>query len=51
MRELSKIEAVNVREVWAHEENDFTPWLAEHLPKLKAVLHPRLERIMGGASS
>ena len=26
---LSKLERVPLREVWKHEANDFTPWLAE----------------------
>ena len=42
--ELGALEQVDVREVWRHEAQDFTPWLAENLDKLSAVLHVDLER-------
>ncbi len=28
--ELGSLEPVSVREVWPHEANDLTPWLADH---------------------
>jgi hypothetical protein len=43
---LSKLERVPLREVWKHEANDFTPWLAETdnlnalADALDAVLRP-----------
>ena len=50
MRELGKIEAVNVREVWAHEAGDFTPWLAEHLDLLSEALEMDLETVQTEAA-
>ncbi|MFN0201318.1 MAG: DUF4268 domain-containing protein [Bacteroidia bacterium] len=34
MIEFAPIEKVNLREIWKHEEHDFTPWLAENISKL-----------------
>ena len=42
--ELGALEQVDVRKVWPHEAQNFTPWLAENLEKLSAVLHIDLER-------
>ena len=42
--ELGVLEHVDVREVWRHEAQDFTPWLAENLDKLSAILDVDLER-------
>ena len=42
--ELGTLEQVEVRQVWPHEAYDFTPWLAENLDKLSAVLQVDLER-------
>ena len=39
--QLGRIEEVDLREVWPHEANDFTPWLAEHLDLLREALHLR----------
>ena len=33
-REIGRIEEVNIREVWRHEANEFTPWLADNLELL-----------------
>lgn len=41
--ELGVLEQVDVREVWRHEAQDFTPWLAENLDKLSAILDVDLE--------
>ena len=35
---LGKIQPLNLRELWKHEEHDFTPWLAENIDQLSAVL-------------
>lgn len=32
--ELGKLEWIDVREVWGHEAQDFTPWLAENIERL-----------------
>ncbi len=50
MRELGKIEAVNVREVWAHEAGDFTPWLADSLDLLGDALGMKLEAVQTEAA-
>ncbi len=42
--ELGMLEQVEVRRVWPHEAQDFTPWLAENLDSLSAVLHVDLEQ-------
>lgn len=34
MVDLREIERVDLREVWPHEAQDFTPWLADNLDKL-----------------
>ena len=36
---LGRIEEVDLRQIWQHEANDFTPWLAEHLDLLGEALH------------
>jgi hypothetical protein len=36
--QLGRIELLNVRELWKHEERDFTPWLAQNIDQLSAVL-------------
>ena len=38
MADLGTIEQVDLREVWPHEAQDFTPWLAENLDKLGEAL-------------
>jgi len=40
-----KLESVPVKDVWKHEEHDFTPWLAENLDLLGEVLLLDLEEI------
>ena len=37
--ELGKLEVVDVREVWANEPQDFTPWLAENIELLGEALN------------
>ena len=36
---LGRIEEVDLRQIWQHEANDFTPWLAKHLDLLGEALH------------
>ena len=43
MVELGAIERVDLREVWPHEAQDFTPWLAGNLDKLGEALGLDLE--------
>ena len=43
MVNLGTIEQVELREVWPHEAQDFTPWLAENLDKLGEALGLELE--------
>jgi hypothetical protein len=43
MQELRSIEKVNLREIWPHEEHNFTPWLAENLNELGEELGLTLE--------
>lgn len=40
---LGKLKRVEVRQAWAHEAHDFTPWLAAHLDELGAQLGVELE--------
>ena len=42
-RDLGTLEQVPVREIWPHEENDFTPWLADNLSLLGNLLELKLE--------
>ena len=37
------LENVNLREVWGHEANDFTPWLAENIERLAKAIDIPLE--------
>ena len=41
--ELASIERVDLREVWEHEADDFTPWLAENISRLGEALGIDLE--------
>lgn len=36
--QLGRIELLSVRDLWKHEEHDFTPWLAQNIDQLSAVL-------------
>ena len=40
---LGRIERRDIREAWAHEAADFTPWLAEHLSEFGEALGMDLE--------
>ena len=42
---LGTLEMVDVRQVWNHEERDFTPWLADNLLRLNALLDMNLELV------
>lgn len=41
--QLGTLEAVDVRQAWRHEAQDFTPWLAANLDRLASVLGVELE--------
>ena len=43
MVELSKIEKVDLRKIWQHEAQDFTPWLADNISELGEALGLELE--------
>ena len=41
--DLATIQRVNLRDVWSHEAEEFTPWLAENIGKLGKTLGMDLE--------
>ena len=43
--ELGRVEPVDVRGVWPHESDDFTPWLAKNLDLLGEALHMKLKLV------
>ncbi|WP_129641259.1 DUF4268 domain-containing protein [Peristeroidobacter agariperforans] len=43
MKPLSKLRRLNLREIWAKEAGDFTPWLADNIEELGAALGMELE--------
>ena len=43
--ELGKLEIVDLREVWANEPQDFTPWLAENIELLGESLNLELRMV------
>ncbi len=45
IRELGKLEPVPVRQIWSHEEYEFTPWLVENLDQLGKSLEMNLELV------
>ena len=42
---LGELEEVDLRQVWRHEAQDFTPWLAENLQRLSRAVDMELELI------
>jgi len=36
--ELGEIEVLSLREIWKHEEKDFTPWIAENISKVSELI-------------
>jgi hypothetical protein len=45
MPDLGSIVPINLRELWPHEAQDFTPWLSQNLDRLGAVLGFDLELV------
>ncbi len=45
MPDIAKLEPVDLRHVWEHEANDFTPWLADNLDRLGEALGMDLELV------
>lgn len=43
LAELGELEEVDLRTVWPDEEDEFTPWLADHLDYLSDILEMDLE--------
>ena len=41
--EFGELKDVDLRQVWQHEANDFTPWLADNLERLAREIHIPLE--------
>ena len=37
--ELGTWEKISLREIWAREDTNFTPWLEQHLPELQRAIH------------
>ncbi len=50
MPDFGNIKKINVREIWQHEAQDFTPWLAKNLEKLGESVGMDLEMIEQEAS-
>ena len=50
MPEFGKITKLNIKEIWRHEANDFTPWLAKNLDKLGETVGMDLELVEQEAS-
>ena len=48
--EFGRIEPVSLREVWAHEADDFTPWLADNLHYVSDAIGIPLELVETEAS-
>lgn len=50
-RDLGVLEPVSVRQIWPHEEQNFTVWLAENLQALEPTLNFQLELVRREDSS
>ena len=48
--EFGTLEAVNLREIWANESNDFTPWLANNLSYVSDAIGIPLDLVKTEAS-
>lgn len=43
MPDFGHLQSVSIRSAWAHEAREFTPWLADNLPRLEEALGFRME--------
>ena len=43
MMDFSELRDIDIREAWANEAEDFTPWLSDNLPRLSRVLGIAIE--------
>lgn len=43
--DLHRIDEVALRDVWSHEERDFTPWLEDHADRLAATIGIEIDEI------
>jgi hypothetical protein len=50
MPDFGNIQKINIREIWQHEAQNFTPWLAKNLEKLGESVGMDLEMIEQEAS-
>ena len=50
-RDLGTLEPVSVRQIWPHEEQNFTVWLSENLQALEPALNLQLELVRREDSS
>lgn len=50
-RDLGTLEPVSVRQIWPHEEHNFTVWLSENLQALEPTLNLQLELVRREDSS
>ncbi len=46
MSKITKLNSVNLREVWPHEAYNFTPWLAKNIDHLGEVIGLRLKDVV-----
>jgi hypothetical protein len=44
-QELGNLDPIPLRSIWSHEENDFTPWLADNLDQLSDAVDIELQLV------